>query len=99
MTRTLNNKKEARAHATRVRILKAAVRLFARQGYHQTTISDLATAIGLTQHVGVLRGLIQNKTPLGCWKQTLKAAPLRFPEAYVARSQQPTALRPMAGVH
>ena len=26
-------------------------------------------------------------------------APLRFPEAYVARSQQPTALRPMAGVH
>ena len=58
-----------------------------------------ATAIGLTQHVGVLRGLIQNKTPLGCWKQTLKAAPLRFPEAYVARSQQPTALRPMAGVH
>ncbi len=58
-----------------------------------------ATAIGLTQHVGVLRGLIQNKTPLGCWKQVLKAAPLRFPEAYVARSQQPTALRSMAGVH
>ena len=24
-----------------------------------------ATSIGLTQHVGVLRGLIQNKTPLG----------------------------------
>ena len=51
-----------------------------------------ATAIGLTQHVGVLRGLIQNKTPLGEWKAILQESPLRFPEAYVARSQQPTAL-------
>ncbi len=51
-----------------------------------------ATAIGLTQHVGVLRGLIQSKTPLGPWKQALKESPLRFPEAYVARNQQPTAL-------
>jgi NAD(P)H-nitrite reductase large subunit len=58
-----------------------------------------ATAIGLTQHVGVLRGLIQNKTRLGGWKPILKAQPLRFPEAYVARSQQPTALAPMAAVH
>ena len=58
-----------------------------------------ATAIGLTQHVGVLRGLIQNKTPLGGWKQVLKSAPLRFPEAYVARSQQPTALTPMPAGH
>ena len=51
-----------------------------------------ATAIGLIEHIGVLRGLIQNKTPLGAWKAVLKAAPLRFAEAYVARSQQPTAL-------
>jgi len=51
-----------------------------------------ATSIGLTQHVGVLRGLIQNKTPLGKWKQVLKRTPLRFAEAYVARSQQPTAV-------
>ena len=58
-----------------------------------------ATAIGLTQHVGVLRGLIQNKTRLGGWKDVLKAHPLRFPEAYVARSQQPTALAPMAAIH
>jgi len=28
----------------------------------------------------------------------LKTQPLRFPEAYVARSQQPTALAPMAAV-
>jgi NADPH-dependent 2,4-dienoyl-CoA reductase/sulfur reductase-like enzyme len=51
-----------------------------------------ATCIGLTQHVGVLRGLIQSKTPLGNWKAVLKHSPLRFPEAYVARSQQPTAV-------
>lgn len=51
-----------------------------------------ATAIGLTQHVGVLRGLIQNKTSLGPWKRVLQESPLRFVEAYVARSQQPTAL-------
>ncbi len=51
-----------------------------------------ATSIGLTQHVGVLRGLIQNRTKLGRWKSILKESPLRFPEAYVACSQQPTAL-------
>jgi len=51
-----------------------------------------ATSIGLTQHVGVLRGLIQNRTRLGRWKKVLAEAPLRFPEAYVACSQQPTAL-------
>jgi len=46
-----------------------------------------ATAIGLTQHVGVLRGLIQNRTRLGGWKDTLLETPQRFVEAYVARSQ------------
>jgi NADPH-dependent 2,4-dienoyl-CoA reductase/sulfur reductase-like enzyme len=51
-----------------------------------------ATSIGLTQHVGILRGLIQNRTKLGRWKSILKESPLRFPEAYVACSQQPTAL-------
>lgn len=33
---------------TRARIISAAVRLFSRQGYHKTTIADLATAIGQT---------------------------------------------------
>ena len=51
-----------------------------------------ATSIGLTQHVGVLRGLIQNRTRLGRWKDILKATPMRFPEAYVACSQQPVLL-------
>jgi NADPH-dependent 2,4-dienoyl-CoA reductase/sulfur reductase-like enzyme len=50
-----------------------------------------ATTIGTTEHVGVLRGLIQNRTRLGHWKNLLLQSPTRFPEAYVARSQ-PTAL-------
>ena len=51
-----------------------------------------ATAIGLTEHVGVLRGLIHGKVKLGAWKDRLLAAPLQFVDAYVARSQQPMAL-------
>ena len=43
-----------------------------------------ATAIGLTEHVGILRGLIQGKTKLGAWKQILLETPTRFAEAYIA---------------
>jgi AcrR family transcriptional regulator len=43
-----HNKKEARSEETRRRILVAASKLFARQGYHKTTVSDIAQAIGLT---------------------------------------------------
>jgi len=43
-----------------------------------------ATAIGLTEHVGALRGLIQGKTKLGEWKARLLATPTRFVEAYIA---------------
>lgn len=43
-----------------------------------------ATAVGLTEHVGALRGLIQGKTRLGTWKETLLATPSRFAEAYIA---------------
>jgi NAD(P)H-nitrite reductase large subunit len=46
-----------------------------------------ATAIGLTQHVGALRGLIQNRTRLGEWKEKLLEAPGRFIEAYVSCSK------------
>lgn len=46
-----------------------------------------ATAIGLTQHVGVLRGLIQTGVQLGPWKQRLMADPHRVMEAYLARTQ------------
>ena len=47
-----------------------------------------ATSIGLTEHVGALRGLIQGKTRLGAWKNKLLHTPTRFTEAYIA-CQQP----------
>jgi NAD(P)H-nitrite reductase large subunit len=43
-----------------------------------------ATAVGWTDHIGVLRGLIQAKTRLGAWKETLLRSPTRFVEAYIA---------------
>jgi hypothetical protein len=45
-----------------------------------------ATALGLTQHVGVLRGLIQSKIRLKSWKDKLKADPTRVMEAYIANT-------------
>lgn len=47
-----------------------------------------ATSIGLTGHVGTLRGLIQGKVRLGAWKRKLLETPTRFVEAYIA-CQQP----------
>ena len=46
-----------------------------------------ASSLGLTQHVGVLRGLIQSRTRLGPWKERLMKDPLRLMEAYLACSQ------------
>ena len=46
-----------------------------------------ASSLGLTEHVGVLRGLIQSKTRLGDWKQKLLQDPSRIMEAYLARTQ------------
>jgi NAD(P)H-nitrite reductase large subunit len=45
-----------------------------------------AITLGRTDWVGVLRGLIQTKVPLGPWKQKLMADPHRISEAYVARA-------------
>ena len=50
-----------------------------------------ATSIGLTDHVGVLRGLIQTRTPLGAWKQRLMQDPLRVMEAYLSMAQAQSA--------
>lgn len=44
-------------------------------------------AVGLTEHVGMLRGLIQTELDLGPWKKKLMASPERLPEAYVAVAQ------------
>lgn len=46
-----------------------------------------AQALGLTEHVGVLRGLIQTKLPLGKWKRHLMKDPTRFMEAYLGTTQ------------
>ncbi|MFZ5558978.1 MAG: NAD(P)/FAD-dependent oxidoreductase [Pseudomonadota bacterium] len=46
-----------------------------------------ANCLGLTEHVGVLRGLIQTGSPLGRWKATLLRDPTRIVEAYLARAQ------------
>ncbi|MEL6289072.1 MAG: FAD-dependent oxidoreductase [Pseudomonadota bacterium] len=41
-------------------------------------------SVGMTDHVGIMRGLIQTGLPLGEWKDTLIAAPERLTEAYIA---------------
>jgi NAD(P)H-nitrite reductase large subunit len=46
-----------------------------------------ATSIGLTEHVGVLRGLIEGRVQLGPWKDRLLREPLLVMEAYLDRTQ------------
>lgn len=46
-----------------------------------------ASALGLTEHVGVLRGLIQTKARLGVWKERLMRDPTRLMEAYLGSAQ------------
>ncbi len=46
-----------------------------------------ASSLGMTQHVGVMRGLIQTASPLGEWKDKLMANPTRLSEAYLAGAQ------------
>jgi NAD(P)H-nitrite reductase large subunit len=56
-----------------------------------------ANAVGLTEHVGVLRGLIEGRVRLGDWKDRLLRDPTLLPEAYLARAQgQAGWLRPRA---
>jgi NAD(P)H-nitrite reductase large subunit len=47
-----------------------------------------ANAIGLTDHVGVLRGLVEGRVRLGAWKDRLVREPTRLAEAYVATAQR-----------
>lgn len=46
-----------------------------------------ASSLGITEHVGVLRGLIQSRVRLGGWKDKLMREPKRFMEAYLACTQ------------
>jgi NADPH-dependent 2,4-dienoyl-CoA reductase/sulfur reductase-like enzyme len=47
-----------------------------------------ASAVGKTQHIGVLRGLIESKIHLGKWKQRLLKDPTAIMEAYVGCTQE-----------
>ena len=44
-------------------------------------------AIGWTEHVGVMRGLVEGGVRLGEWKDKLKADPTLLMEAYLAQAQ------------
>lgn len=46
-----------------------------------------ATCVGTTEHIGVLRGLIQGKVALGEWKTVLMKEPAKAMEAYLAKGQ------------
>lgn len=46
-----------------------------------------ATSLGLTENIGILRGLIQTKTRLGAWKDRLIQDPTRVMEAYLGSTQ------------
>ena len=47
-----------------------------------------ASSVGKTQHIGVLRGLIESKIHLGKWKQRLMKDPTAIMEAYVGSTQE-----------
>ena len=46
-----------------------------------------ANSLGMTEHVGVLRGLVEGGVSLGAWKDRLMEDPTRLMEAYLAAAQ------------
>ena len=46
-----------------------------------------ASTLGLTEHVGILRGLIETRLPLGRWKDVLCDNPTRVMEAYIGATR------------
>ncbi len=47
-----------------------------------------ATTLGITDHIGIVRGLIQGRVRLGRWKDELMANPSRLTDAYIACAQK-----------
>ena len=47
-----------------------------------------ASTLGMTQHIGVLRGLIESKIHLNVWKERLLVDPTRIMEAYLSSTQE-----------
>ena len=46
-----------------------------------------SNTVGLTEHVGILRGLTQSRTKLGKWKDQLLRDPSQLPQAYLSSAQ------------
>ena len=46
-----------------------------------------SNSLGMTEHVGVLRGLVERGVPLGPWKEQLMQDPTRLMQAYLASAQ------------
>jgi NADPH-dependent 2,4-dienoyl-CoA reductase/sulfur reductase-like enzyme len=44
-------------------------------------------SVGWTEHVGVMRGLVEGQVKLGAWKDKLKADPTKLMDAYLAAAQ------------
>ena len=44
-------------------------------------------SVGWTEHVGVMRGLVEGQIKLGAWKEVLKNDPTKLMEAYLASAQ------------
>jgi hypothetical protein len=44
-------------------------------------------SLGMTEHVGVLRNLVEGRVKLGAWKEELMRDPTRVMEAYLATAQ------------
>jgi NAD(P)H-nitrite reductase large subunit len=44
-------------------------------------------SVGWTDHVGVMRGLVEGQVKLGAWKEVLKADPTKLMEAYIGAAQ------------
>ncbi len=44
-------------------------------------------SVGWTEHVGVMRGLVEGQVHLGAWKDTLKNDPTKLMDAYLASAQ------------
>ena len=47
-----------------------------------------ASTLGMTQHIGVIRGLIESKTHLNEWKERLLEDPTRIMEAFLSSNQE-----------
>ena len=47
-----------------------------------------ANTVGYHEHLGVLRGLIESRVPLGEWKKGLKDNPVGLMDAYIGVTQK-----------